>query len=98
VKEPDHLLAHAGPLTSRFSPAVTILNSPQFHAQSVAADLARRKGAFNSLTYTLISLITSPAGRLYWQTRFPMSSGGHAEADGRRQVRLTSRSTVRLAM
>ena len=42
VKEHDCRSICAGPLTRRSSPVVTILNSPQFHAGSVGADLARR--------------------------------------------------------
>jgi hypothetical protein len=43
VKEHDRRSIYAGPLTRHFSSAVTVLNSPQFHAGSVGADLARRK-------------------------------------------------------
>jgi hypothetical protein len=43
VKEYHRRFAFVGPLTRRSSLAVTVLNSRQFHAGSVGADLARRK-------------------------------------------------------
>jgi hypothetical protein len=39
VKEHDRRSIYAGPLTRHFSPAVTVLNSLQFHGRSVGADL-----------------------------------------------------------
>ena len=42
VKELDNPFIYAGLLTRHFSPAVTVLSIPKFHAGSVGADLARR--------------------------------------------------------
>ena len=75
VKEHDCRSICAGPLTRRSSPVVTVLNSPQFHAGSVGADLARRKPgvqipsppphpADQRKTLVIFMLDVSPGGRI----------------------------------
>jgi hypothetical protein len=77
VEDHDRRFWHRWPLTWRSLHAFTVLNSPQFHAGSVGADLARRKRGFQ---------ISSPPHQ-------PWSGARRVASTGRRSPDLPQRTS-----